>query len=131
MNKLFTTGMLVLAIGMIAPAGYALDVGPLLLPPAELNAFQEKLDAGVKPTEAEYKAKILNYMENSLKDPITAQYKWSEPFKGVIDLTECKGMPCYTIKVAVLAKNGRGAYGGWQNWYFSWRNGVIHGVVHP
>lgn len=76
------------------------------------KATLERADYGALPND--YKELIAGKISNNLKDPLSAMYKYAEPYKGW-----CKsGFGTYygwLVRVSVNAKNSYGAYTGNQS----------------
>lgn len=86
-------------------------------------------DVGPQPGETE-RATILAALQLILKDPTSAEYKWGEPFKSALR-TGGRADFGWEIPVLINAKNGYGAYIGFQPWSFFLINGRVASYQDP
>jgi|TARA_R110001599_G_scaffold214247_1_gene412274 hypothetical protein len=67
-----------------------------------------------------YEATIKSYFEKTLKDPFSAQYRFQKPFKAFLRKAPIMGgepvFYGYMVYTKVNAKNGFGAYTGWEEY---------------
>jgi hypothetical protein len=87
------------------------------------------------PPNADYQQQVKNYVLGVLKDPLTAQYLFSQPTKGgvVHDVALAGGRPHFywEVDVKINGKNSFGAYIGFQLYTFWFHNGKIMVGVGP
>lgn len=69
------------------------------------------------PLPDDYQAQIKNLILDSLKDPDSANFKFSPPKKGY---TESTRHFAYIVPVSVNAKNSYGGYTGFKTFYYAY-----------
>ena len=91
-------------------------------------------DFGSQPTN--YEQTVREYMNNSLKDPFSAQYQFGQPEKawygnpgGLLVSRDIRYG--WGVLVRVNAKNSFGAYVGWRNYGFYFKNNRLDWVITP
>jgi hypothetical protein len=67
----------------------------------------------------------MNFCEILLKDPVSAQYRFSEPRKGLLKPWSGGKFYGYLVLTAINAKNSYGGYTGFKNAMFVIRNGQV------
>lgn len=84
----------------------------------------EAIDYGPPPTN--YEARVKTLISLSLKDPDSAQFKFSEPFKGYTRKAPLSGGGIKTagwiVRVFVNAKNSYGGYVGFREYQFLFKD---------
>jgi hypothetical protein len=90
-------------------------------------------DYGTFPTD--YENIVKAYYQTRLKDPYSAQYRFTEPYQGYLRATPIVGgKPTkfgYIVEVYVNAKNSFGGYVGEELERLFIRNGVCVGRIYP
>ena len=94
----------------------------------------EDADYGAYPTN--YQEIATAWFEESLRDPFSAQYRWEgEPQPGYHREAPITGGDVvefgYIVYVDVNAKNGFGAYTGWEEYRLFIRDGEVKGRIKP
>ena len=91
-------------------------------PPTE----SELANADYGSSISQEKAKLIaqEYIEERLRDPNSAQYKWGEIKKTWISY-DMEPFFCYVLEIEVNAKNGFGGYGGFKPYKFAYHNGKL------
>jgi hypothetical protein len=101
---------------------------------------QQELAAAVtatgygEPLTIDWQAAIKQWFFTTLKDPLSAQYVFSQPVKGaarVITPNGSKVVPGYRVIVQVNGKNSYGAYVGFRQYSFMFRDNRIISVDQP
>lgn len=85
-------------------------------------------DYGSSIPQAQAEERVRQYFNGSLKDPMSAQYQFSQVSKGYIVGGAVEGRPLYAgyiISVNVNAKNSYGGYTGNQAYQFLFQNGLL------
>jgi hypothetical protein len=83
-----------------------------------------------EPSTINWKAIVKQWFFGVLKDPLSAQYVFSEPAKGV-NLVNGKLVAGYLVLVRVNGKNSFGAYIGFRTYSFLFRDNRLIGVHQP
>lgn len=87
---------------------------------SEVNA------AVYEPLPNDYKERIQALLEERLKDPDSAKFKFFDPKKGYTASTRHFG---YVVPVDVNAKNSYGGYTGYKSYYFVYYHGLFKDVT--
>ena len=85
-------------------------------------------DYGSVIHQDEAESQIKSYFNRSLKDPLSAQYTFSEVKKGYMIGNAFEGKPLYAgyvVMASVNAKNSYGGYTGAQSYHFLFQSGTL------
>jgi hypothetical protein len=86
------------------------------------------------PLTTDWRAAIRDWFHDRLKDPLSAQYQFTEPKKGYARTPPNEGeklVAGYKVIAKVNAKNSYGVYAGFRPYLFIFRNNVIVYVFGP
>lgn len=91
-------------------------------------------DYGKPINQHEAEGLARTWFNSTLKDPFSAQYNFSQASQGYYVTPVIEGAKRYfgyQMKVNVNAKNSFGAYGGFKEYIFMFKNGKTQLVVGP
>lgn len=94
--------------------------------PTEQDSASADYGSVIHQDEAE--SQIKSYFNRSLKDPLSAQYTFSEVKKGYMIGNAFEGKPLYAgyvVMASVNAKNSYGGYTGAQSYHFLFQSGTL------
>jgi hypothetical protein len=86
------------------------------------------------PLTIDYRSAIRNWFRARLKDPVSAQYEFTQPRKGYAHTPPSEGEKLvvgYKVIVKINGKNSDGNYVGFRPYLFIFRNNAITYVFGP
>jgi hypothetical protein len=86
------------------------------------------------PLTIDWRSAIRNWFHERLKDPLSAQYEFTQPEKGYAHTPPSEGEKLvvgYKVIAKVNAKNAYGDYAGFSPYLFIFRNNAIAYVFGP
>lgn len=91
-----------------------------------------KADYGSYVSQQDAENIARKWFDKTLKDPYSAKFETISFYKGYITKPPIYGGGAiygYVLKMNCLAKNSYGAYNGWQDYVFLFKNGSIHHII--
>jgi hypothetical protein len=105
------------------------------LPPTQHEIAAVVAETGYgTPLTIDWQAAIKQWFFATLKDPLSAQYVFSQPVKGAVREAPIDGgkvVAGYLVHVQVNGKNSYGAFVGFREYTFFFRNNQIVHVIQP
>lgn len=115
-------------LSVVVSISLMLLAGCATVSPEQIQAEVSKVGYGAVPAQ-DWQTTVKAFMEDRLKDPASAIYKFGDPYQGYLTKAPIEGgglkVAGYLVDVQINAKNSYGGYVGFTPYKFMMRDGVV------